>query len=157
MTSNELRTIISQTLFKIGKWSQSAENLLIGTAAHESGGFRYRRQVNGPALGLFQIEPITHNSIRTEWAKTHPEILDRLDEYLIPGHDAVEQLVDNDHYAAGICRLKYAGIKEPLPDAYDIPALASYWLRYYNAGGKGTEQKFIDDYRRYVSEPMEVA
>lgn len=150
MTATELRQIVSDCLLRIGKWSQAAENIVVGTAAHESGGFKYRRQVGGPALGLFQIEPVTHDSIRNEWHKTHPEIIDLLDKYLIPGHDAVDQLVDNDHYAAGICRLKYAGVKDPLPDAYDIPGLAAYYVKFYNAGGKATAQEFVDDYHRYV-------
>ena len=47
---------------------QSAIDLLLGTAAQESAFGTYLRQVNGPALGAFQMEPATFKSVKA-WAQ----------------------------------------------------------------------------------------
>ena len=40
---------------------------------------------------------------------------------------------------------------EKLPNSYDIEGLAKYWKKYYNTeGGKGTVEKFIEKYEKYV-------
>jgi hypothetical protein len=50
---------------------QAAEELLLGTALQESG-LIYRRQLNnGPALGLFQMEPATHDDIWADFLTYH--------------------------------------------------------------------------------------
>ena len=51
-----------------------------------------------------------------------------------------------------MCRLYYSRIKEPLPRAGDLPAMAAYYKRYYNTPkGKATEQQFIDNYTELVT------
>ena len=39
--------------------SEASTNLLCMVAAHESGGFKYCRQIGGPAVSIFQMEPAT--------------------------------------------------------------------------------------------------
>ena len=56
--------IIRPALEAIGLWSQTAENLVLGTAIHESGNFKYIKQVGGgTALSFYQIEPVTADDI----------------------------------------------------------------------------------------------
>ena len=43
--------------------SQDAVTLLTGTAAKESIVGKYVKQINGPALGIYQIEPNTHQDL----------------------------------------------------------------------------------------------
>lgn len=40
-------------------YSESAVNLLLMTAAHESRGGTYLKQINGPALGVYQMDQLT--------------------------------------------------------------------------------------------------
>lgn len=54
--------IIKPSLTHIGLWSPAAEQLVLATAMAESN-LRYLQQINGPALGLYQIEPITHRDM----------------------------------------------------------------------------------------------
>ena len=55
--------IIIPTLQFIGLYSESAVNLLLGTAAQESHMGTYLTQIKGPALSIYQIEPKTHADI----------------------------------------------------------------------------------------------
>ena len=51
--------VIRPALRALDLWSPAAEDLVLGTAAQESG-LAYLRQIGGgPALGLWQIEPAT--------------------------------------------------------------------------------------------------
>src|SRR5882757_814136 len=68
------RTSIRPSLITINLWSAAAEQLLLGTAIHESEGFRFRKQRNGPALGVFQMEPFTHNDIWNTYLSYHPTL-----------------------------------------------------------------------------------
>ncbi|WP_338332147.1 hypothetical protein [Acetobacter sp. LMG 32666] len=52
--------IIRTTLQEIGLASDAAVNLLLGTALVESGIY-FLRQLRGPALGFWQMEPATHD------------------------------------------------------------------------------------------------
>ena len=50
-------------------YSPVAENLIMGTAAQESG-FTYIKQLGGgPALGMFQVEPATAEDILFRYLK----------------------------------------------------------------------------------------
>ena len=56
--------IIEPTLEAIGMNSTSAVELLLGTMATESWAGTYIKQIkNGPALGVYQMEPATHDDI----------------------------------------------------------------------------------------------
>ena len=67
-------SVIKPTLEKMGLWSESAESLILGTAIQESR-LKYRKQIGGgPALGLFQMEPFTHDSIRNDYLDYRKEL-----------------------------------------------------------------------------------
>src|ERR1043166_5338472 len=55
--------VVRPTLHNIDLWSVAAEELLMFTAAHESHMGEFLQQENGPAIGVFQVEPATHNWI----------------------------------------------------------------------------------------------
>lgn len=146
--------VLIPTLSEIGLYSHSATELLMGTIAVESG-FRYLHQVNGPALGLCQIEPATHDDVYKNFLNfPRYRILGNRVRSLIPAHvingDGTvehEQLITNLSYAVAIARVIYYRVKEPLPQADDIAELARYYKTYYNSGnGKGTEQRFVEAY-----------
>jgi hypothetical protein len=60
----QFRDLIQRTLQDLGMHSESAVNLLLGTAAQESQFGTYFRQIGGgPALGVFQMEPDTEIDI----------------------------------------------------------------------------------------------
>lgn len=145
-----------------GLWSPAAENLVVGTAAHESGGFKYlwQRQANGVRLahrqagrGLFQIQPSTHEDLWQSYLRHRPPLADALNSLSMVRGSADLKLVGNLPYAAGVCRLIYWRRPEPLPPADDIEGLGLYWKAHYNTHeGGGTVARFVSDYNLYVKE-----
>lgn len=56
--------VVRPVLARLRLSGLAAENLVLGIAAHESGGFHHLRQLaDGPALGLYQCEPATHHDL----------------------------------------------------------------------------------------------
>ncbi|MCG8004679.1 MAG: hypothetical protein JAY88_14665 [Candidatus Thiodiazotropha lotti] len=142
---------MSPVLRGIGVWSPSAEALMMGTAAVESQMGRYLHQVGGPALGVMQMEPATHNDIIKNYLM-HRQLLWR-DVVQATGVDGVRlrNLTTNLAYAVAMARLHYLRVPEPLPKHDDIVGLGSYWKEHYNTHlGKGTVDKFVDSYHQLV-------
>ena len=65
----QFRDLITRVLKEVALYSPAAVNLLLGTAAQESGFGTYLRQVKGPALSVFQIEEATFLDLRE---RMHP-------------------------------------------------------------------------------------
>jgi len=150
--ASELREkIIKPTLTALGLYSQAAESLLFGTCAHESHCGKYVRQVGGPALGIYQMEPATYNDIRDSYLAYRPDLKKRLLD--LCGYQKMpvaEMLVSDNTLATAMCRIHYLRVKEALPEANNLIGLAAYWKNYYNTyKGKGTVKQFIEDYRRF--------
>ncbi|WP_216670973.1 hypothetical protein [Mangrovicoccus sp. HB161399] len=130
-------------------FSAAAAQLLLGTALHESGGLKFRRQLgSGPARGLFQMEPATHNDLWKNFLAFKKPLAAEVEALLsAPGADKVAELETNDNYAAAMARVHYWRAPAALPKAGNTTGQATYWKRYYNTPlGKGTPKKYLDDY-----------
>ncbi|GAB4491833.1 MAG: hypothetical protein Tsb0010_00360 [Parvularculaceae bacterium] len=148
-----LEQIIRPTLQELGVHSTAAERLLLGTAVAESL-LKYRRQIQGPALGLFQMEPDSHDDIYENFlnypgrAVLKQKIVGMLSS---PNADKHEELVNNDRYACAMARMQYYRFPASLPSADDLDGLARYWKRYYNtAKGAGTVAGFKEKWQAIV-------
>lgn len=154
MNAEQLRQeVIRPTLKRMGLWSQAAENLLMGTAAQESHLGEYIVQMgNGPARGIFQMEPATQTDIYDNYLSYRSNLLQKTEQLLAPIPDRATQLATNTAYACAMARVHYYRAPEALPDADDIQGLAAYWKKYYNTPlGAGTEEEFVHNYHRFVS------
>ncbi len=145
--------IIRPTLKGLDLWSEEAEDLLMGTAAQESHMGTYIKQLSdGPALGIYQMEPATYKDIWENYLKYRGELVD--DIFELCGNLPVNDLIGNLYYATVMTRVHYLRVPEPLPSKDSITYtedLAHYWKNFYNTSlGKGTEKEFIDNYRKYV-------
>ncbi|RFD18478.1 hypothetical protein DY926_16415 [Komagataeibacter melaceti] len=128
------RGIIAPALAHIGLGGDAAVNLLAGTALVESG-LAYTRQIHGPALGLWQMEPATHDDI---WATFLPDVRLSLLRGAVLDLAAhwparLAQLAGNLPYACAMARLKYYRAPEPLPAATDAAAMCRMWKGTYNS------------------------
>ncbi|NML16536.1 hypothetical protein [Azohydromonas caseinilytica] len=145
--ANEFRKgVIKPTLLKIGLWSPAAEELLLGTALKESR-LKFRRQIGGgPARGLFQMEPATHDDIWKNFLKFRAKLADQvMGLRSSPGADPIQELTDNDAYAAAMARVHYLRAPAALPPAGDVQAMAAYWKKHYNTVfGAGTAKSYVD-------------
>ena len=146
ITPSHLRIlIIRSTLQDVDLWSPSAEQLLMGTAMQESRMGTYLRQINGPALGIFQMEPATYKSIHDNYLKYRPRLVKQIEPFMTH-HEYLGHLslIWNFAYATIMARIQYFKQPEALPAVDDDAGLAAYWKKYYNTPlGRGTEEEFI--------------
>lgn len=131
--------------------SQAARRLLLGTAAHESGGFRYIFQTGlGPARSLWQIEPLTGLQTVVDWLARNASIKIAVAGLAWKGHSWADQYAWNHALACALARIYYWRIPAALPDT--LVGLAAYWKAYYNTpAGKGTPAEWLRDYDRYCA------
>ena len=151
LTAMEFRhDYIRPVLKRMGAWSWNAEELLIGTAAHESMGFKHKKQLKGgPARSYFQIEPATLADLYINYLSYRPKKQVLLDRYLIDGFSRSDMLLESIAYSIVAARLQY--MRKPGKIPKTLEAQAAYWKKHWNTvKGAGTIEKYIADYERYV-------
>ena len=129
--------------------SKESNFLSLCTAAIESNCGEYIKQINGPALGIWQMEPDTHDDIWNNCdAFRDSDFLTRIDS-LIPVF-TFESLIDAPIYACAMARLKYSMDPHPLPKLsgdkdLDCINFFEYYKRVYNTEfGASTYQKWVN-------------
>ena len=145
---------ITPALQKIDLWSVAAEELLLGTALVESD-LRYRRQLGaGPARGLFQMEPATHDDIWNNFLRYRANLANKIRALMTsPEANKLLELETNDQYACAMARAHYLRVPAPLPPAGNVDAMAGCWKQYYNTPlGAGTVSKYIQRWNRTMGE-----
>lgn len=148
MDHKQLRElIIHPSLVALNLWSPEAEALVLGTAIQESG-LRYLKQIEGPALGLWQMEPATHEDIWENFLNTRRRLsLKILGPYSAP--DA-SRMVWDMAYACMMCRVHYARFPGAIPATVDGQAL--YWKKWYNTHmGAGTIDQYLVNWHRVMA------
>jgi hypothetical protein len=143
-------SIIKPALTVVDGYSLAADELVLGTALQESK-LQYIRQLgNGPALGIFQMEPATHEDIWKNFLKFRPELAEKVRSLAAPttaDHPSANELIGNLWYAAAMCRIHYMRVPDALPKAGDIPGMAAYWKEFYNTfEGSGAEEEFEENW-----------
>jgi hypothetical protein len=156
------RFVVEPVLSVLGLHSPAAVSLLLATALHESGGLTYIDQVTGragaagdtvlgPAIGLYQIEPATHEDLFQSflrWPRYQP-LRELVLQYRSPLPDRHEQLMD-PFYATAVARAQYFRAKPPLPAPGDWAGMAAYWKQFWNTpAGKGTPAEFLANWHRF--------
>ncbi len=140
----DLRTIIQTALTPLKLYSANIEELLCATAAQESHMGTYRTQLNGPALGVYQMEPNTHEDIWANYMRYHP---------MLPiTRQADATLVTDDKYATTMARIQYLRDLHPLPDPRDLQALWETYKRVWNTPkGAAQQDQFNANYIKYIT------
>ena len=155
MDAKQLLThIVRPTLTELGLHSLAGEQLVMGTIMQESRAEFVKQIGGGPALGLGQMEPNTHNDIWLHYLKYRPQLAGMLSHLITVGGVAdmvdvppARELIGNLNYAVAMTRVHYRRVSAPLPLAGDVVAMAHYWKAHYNtAGGAGTVDEFIHNF-----------
>lgn len=144
-------------------YSKEAVELLVMTAAHESKGGKYVKQINGPACGIYQMEPATAHDIHTNFLAYRPELRSLVNDLVsVRGlmDNNAEDLITNLMYSTAMARVHYYRVKEAIPrrrqytnDSSWYIDLANYAKKYYNtSAGKATAKKYLEDYLDYIGE-----
>ncbi len=144
---NQLRSLIKRVLRPHDLCSHEAEDLLMGTAAQESRLGKYIAQINGPAKGIFQMEPTTEIDL---WdyivRKDLKYLVSTVTGVFVP---APLHLEGNLIYQIMMARIFYLRVKEAIPDGL-VPQ-AKYYKKYWNTElGKATVDQYVKNYTTYA-------
>ena len=136
------------------RYDDSVRRLILGTAACESM-FTARKQVRGPARGLWQAEPNTVIDIYKNYLKYKPNVYKVMTDmfpdtvkFEVPSKRVIDyRLVNDDEYACAIARLVYGRDRHSIPS--DMGEIAKYYKRVYNTVlGKGSADRFLEIWNR---------
>ena len=105
LANQMLPLVVKPALEKLGFWSLSAEELVLGTAIVESGLTYLKQHADGPALDLWQVEPTTHDDLYTNFRNYRPELGSKLMELRAPNLSMDVNLATNLIYGDAVCRL----------------------------------------------------
>ena len=154
--AKELRHyVVRPTLKHLKMWSPSAENLLLGTAAIESGlGFHLKHEKHR-ALGIFQISPRMHRNIWDNFLADKPNLsslvrgLASQREFLAHPH---LELATNLSYSAAIAWLVYYRTGKPIETmkADDLAGFGKLWHNHYHRHNQLPAQCFVDSFHTLI-------
>jgi hypothetical protein len=135
----------------------AAEELVMGTIAHESLCGRYLRQhPTGPGRGVGQMELATYEDMWTNYLRTRPVLADAVRSLaavssIRGGVPDFSQVIGNLPFAVAMIRIRYLPAPPPIPAT--LEGQADYHVRFYNRGGAATVDKYLRDYRRFIGNP----
>ena len=144
--------IVQSSLNDLLMYSADAEELMVFTCAVESNGGTYIHQVGGPALGIYQMEPVTHNDIWQNYIMPHGSLaMMMFHNFKISSMPSEEMLIYDLRYATAMTRIFYRRIAEALPSCDDVDGIWDYYKTYYNTEkGAATKDDSISRYRDFV-------
>lgn len=153
---DELRYIIIKTHKMLDLWANPrAVQLLLGTAATESNFGQVLRQESYSmesdegAFGIYQHELSSAEDIYKNFLIYRARLDIKVEE--IRGSLTIKDaLIGNLYYATAIARMQYLRYREPLPPVDDLESQGKYYKCYFNGSGKGSVEKYIADYKRFV-------
>lgn len=145
--------VIVPTLKKIPKGLTDESLLAVQMIiAHESARGRYLKQINGPALGLIQMEPVTHNSVwkfgDSVWDNALKLGIITTHEYNNKLHPKPERLIYDLVYNVFMARQRLFMKPSKLPKS---PARMSMYLKenWNSSSGKASDYSYFDDWKKW--------
>lgn len=145
--------IIRPALQDLVMWSEAAEELLIFTCAVESDGGTYLKQIHGPALGIYQMEPETYNDIWQNFLAYKAGILMKfLYNFNAPKMPDEERLIWDLRFATAITRIHYLRVNAALPAHDDINSIYDYYKAHYNTSlGAADKSRCLSAYESFIA------
>jgi len=146
----QVKDLIDRVLKKMDLHSPEASDLVYKTGKVESG-YKYLRQIKGPARGLFQCESWVAVDICKNYLAYRKSLMRKVADatkvklsYFVDPKEEDWSYILETNIAAQIamCRLHYRRIPKPLPSS--LEGQAKYWKKYYNSmAGRGTVEDFL--------------
>lgn len=143
--------IVIPTLSALNIRSPHMAELLVFTCATESAGGTYVKQVKGPALGIYQIEPTTFTDVWTNYILRKPDVVNMLSLHF--GIHRVPQPTDviYDLRLATIMTLMLYLCRKVNPQDSEISTLWKLYKEFYNTEkGAAIEAESIKAYKRFI-------
>lgn len=136
-------------------WSQSAENLVLGTIAVESGFGEYIKSADGKGLANIE-EPAFYDhfdfmeTADNGWGLIYETICMN---WLSGQSLSWKELEWNNALSIALCRVHYCRIKKNLPPADNVNALGSYYVFHYRSCQEHIPAhiaKFKNNYHKHI-------
>tara|TARA_R100001129_G_scaffold182438_1_gene163077 strand:- start:2926 stop:3408 length:483 start_codon:yes stop_codon:yes gene_type:complete len=141
---SDIKTIVEETLYRLGCYSDDALVMVLRTGQAESGYRVLQQNGGGPALSYWQVEPATAKDCVDNYLKYRETRYNALLSLGYTPNNIEYSLLSNISVGAAFCRIKYLRDRKPIPSWDDVEAQAAYWKRVYNTElGKGTIEHFI--------------
>lgn len=136
-------TLDKMSLVKSSFNSKEAVDLIYETACVESGGFKYLKQVNGPALGFTQLEPNTVMDCWDNYIGFRETLKHFFEVELNFNPEDLEYcILSNVALQIAFARIVYYRRPGAIPPT--MGGRAAYWKKYYNTSlGKGTIDHYL--------------
>lgn len=147
-----LKTKIEKVLKKSGFYSESMVNLLLGTAATESGFGKFLTQFDsGPAKGIFQFEQETAQHTITSYVLNDQDLKKALKCFYWENVPLGYQLTRNIDFQIFLAAVNYKrrGV-ELTSDSFNKNQLAGIWKKHWNTHeGRGTVEFFLTRWKQF--------
>lgn len=151
--------IIRPTLHKLGQWTSSLENLLIGTAAQASG--LGSQLGSGRGYGIYQVDANLHQTVWDCFLAFDPDLASAVRglasqrEFLCQPH---VELTTNLSYATAIAWSVYAHSGAEIPqDADNIESLARCWHQHFCQDLSLSSRHFVTTYQNLIMHEKAIA
>lgn len=159
----QLRELVIQPALKqVDMYSPSWEEMLIATAAQETLGGYFLKQIEGTAVSIYQYMQIPHDNLIRNYIYNKGELTELGSKFMEAC--GLSPVVINFRYETGIYNLKYASLIARLywkdlefrkgiepPDPANLTAIWKLYKEYWNTVlGKATISEFFANYNRYL-------
>lgn len=154
MDSEQLKSlVIKPAIADLLLYSDEAVALLLFTCANESLGGSFIKQVSGPALGIYQMEPKTYNDIWQNYINNRNDLkLQMLHCFDAPRMPSEDRLIYDLRFATAMARIHYARVPDALPRVTDIDGLWNYYKKFYNTSlGKASYHQALFNYEKFTA------
>lgn len=149
--------VIRPTLEQLGAWSVPAEQLLLGTAAQETGlGYHVGSQASG--CGIYRIDASTHEQVWDQYLAFRPDFASAIrglasqKEFLNHPH---AELSTNLAYATAVAWAIYCWRGAQLGSSTDLLHLGELWKSCFDSRSTSCPDEFAENYQRHVGpEPI---
>lgn len=130
--------------------SSNVAKLMIMIAAHESGGFKHVRQMIGPAVSFYQIEPATLYWAMGIIGNRMPAMYDEFAK-LVGRNSLTDAITVNSSMASIACRLVLYCKPFAIPTgAFDAVAMSAIAKKHWNSdAGKATSGDYLRAFNKY--------
>lgn len=151
--------ILRPTLQKLGKWSPSLENLLLGTAAQAS--CLGLQSICGQGLGVYRIRQELHQSVWDQYLAFDADLASAVRglasqrEFLCNPH---AELITNLSYSSAIAWAIYASRNADIPqDPDNVEGLARCWHQFFCDDHNLTIRQFVTRYQQLIRRESAIA
>lgn len=130
---NQLRSMIKKVVKYLDENNVNGyTELILTTAIIESNNGYFFKQVKGPALGVFQMEPFTEKCIWDNYLKYNVKLKKKIEHLRGNSINGLSQLETNISYAIAMTYAHYKRTRKNIPNINNKLELVKFHKKYYN-------------------------